>query len=50
MAVSIRQIHPRFVGEVAGADPTCPLGAGSSAAIEAVADRCAAPVSHDSAA
>ena len=39
MAISIRQIHPVFVGEVAGADLTRPLAKQEVAAIEAGMDR-----------
>ena len=47
MAVSIRQIHPVFVGEVAGVDLRNPLTAEEAAAIEAGMDRYAVLVFHD---
>src|SRR5215472_1029402 len=39
MTISIRQIHPVFVGEVSGADLTRPLSKADVAAIEAGMDR-----------
>jgi len=39
MSVSIRPLHPLFVGEVAGIDCHQPLGADEVAAIEAGMDR-----------
>ena len=47
MAVSIRQIHPVFIGEVSGVDITRPLSADEVAAIEAGMDRYAVLVFHD---
>jgi alpha-ketoglutarate-dependent 2,4-dichlorophenoxyacetate dioxygenase len=47
MSVSIRQIHPVFVGEVSGIDLTRPLTADEVAAIEAGMDRYAVLVYHD---
>ena len=47
MSVSIRQIHPVFVGEVSGVDLRGPLSAGEVAAIEAGMDRYAVLVFHD---
>ena len=47
MSVSIRQIHPVFVGEVSGIDLTRPLTADEVAAIEAGMDRDAVLVYHD---
>jgi alpha-ketoglutarate-dependent 2,4-dichlorophenoxyacetate dioxygenase len=47
MAVVIRQIHPVFVGEVAGVDLTRPLDTDAVAAIEAGMDRFAVLVFHD---
>ena len=47
MAVSIRQIHPVFVGEVSGVDLRRPLAADEVAAIEAGMDRYAVLVFHD---
>jgi alpha-ketoglutarate-dependent 2,4-dichlorophenoxyacetate dioxygenase len=47
MTVSIRQIHPVFVGEVSGADLRNPLMPGDVAAIEAGMDRYAVLVFHD---
>ena len=47
MAVSIRQIHPVFVGEVSGVDLRRPLSADEVAAIEAGMDRYAVLVFHD---
>ncbi len=47
MAVSIRQIHPLFVGEVSGVDLRRPLAADEVAAIEAGMDRYAVLVFHD---
>jgi alpha-ketoglutarate-dependent 2,4-dichlorophenoxyacetate dioxygenase len=47
MAVTIRQIHPVFVGEVSGADLTRPLPREDVAAIEAGMDRYAVLVFHD---
>jgi len=47
MSVSIRQIHPVFVGEVSGVDLRQPLGSDEVAAIEAGMDRCAVLVFHD---
>src|SRR3954469_18898605 len=45
--ISIRQIHPVFAGEVAGADLTKPLGAADVAAIDAGMDRYAVLVFRD---
>jgi alpha-ketoglutarate-dependent 2,4-dichlorophenoxyacetate dioxygenase len=47
MAVSIRQIHPVFVGEVSGVDLTRPLSRADVAAIEAGMDRYAVLVFRD---
>ena len=47
MTVSIRQLHPLFVGEVAGVDLRRPLDADEVAAIEAGMDRYAVLVFHD---
>jgi len=47
MSVSIRQIHPVFVGEVSGIDLARPLTADEVAAIEAGMDRYAVLVYHD---
>ena len=47
MTISIRQIHPVFVGEVAGVDLRRPLAADEVAAIEAGMDQYAVLVFHD---
>jgi len=47
MTISIRQIHPVFVGEVAGVDLSRPLAPSEVAAIEAGMDRYAVLVFHD---
>jgi alpha-ketoglutarate-dependent 2,4-dichlorophenoxyacetate dioxygenase len=47
MAVSIRQLHPVFVGEVSGVDLRRPLTPDAIAAIEAGMDRYAVLVFHD---
>jgi alpha-ketoglutarate-dependent 2,4-dichlorophenoxyacetate dioxygenase len=47
MSVSIRQIHPVFVGEVTGVDINQPLSPSDVAAIEAGMDRYAVLVYHD---
>ncbi len=47
MTISIRQIHPVFVGEVSGADLRRPLARDAVAAIEAGMDRFAVLVFHD---
>ena len=47
MAISIRQIHPVFVGEVSGVDLRRPLSQDEVAAIEAGMDRYAVLVFHD---
>jgi alpha-ketoglutarate-dependent 2,4-dichlorophenoxyacetate dioxygenase len=47
MSVSIRQIHPVFVGEVSGVDISRPLSADQVAAIHAGMDRYAVLVFHD---
>jgi alpha-ketoglutarate-dependent 2,4-dichlorophenoxyacetate dioxygenase len=47
MSVSIRQIHPVFVGEVSGIDLRQPLSREEVSAIEAGMDRYAVLVSHD---
>jgi alpha-ketoglutarate-dependent 2,4-dichlorophenoxyacetate dioxygenase len=47
MSVTIRQIHPVFVGEVAGVDLRKPLTADEAATIEAGMDRYAVLVFHD---
>jgi alpha-ketoglutarate-dependent 2,4-dichlorophenoxyacetate dioxygenase len=47
MSVSIRQIHPVFVGEVSGIDVTKPLSRDEVAAIEAGMDRYAVLVFRD---
>jgi len=47
MAVSIRQVHPVFVGEVSGVDLRQPLSNDEAAAIDAGMDRYAVLVFHD---
>src|SRR5262245_33143853 len=47
MSLSIRQIHPVFVGEVSGVDITRPLSRDEVASIEAGMDRYAVLVFHD---
>jgi len=47
MSVSIRQLHPLFVGEVSGVDLRLPLSAAEAAAIAAGMDRYAVLVFHD---
>ena len=47
MSLSIRQIHPVFVGEVSGIDIARPLTPDEVAAIEAGMDRYAVLVFHD---
>jgi alpha-ketoglutarate-dependent 2,4-dichlorophenoxyacetate dioxygenase len=47
MGMEIRQLHPLFVGEVAGIDITQPLTPDQAAAIEAGMDRHAVLVFHD---
>ncbi|HEY3065552.1 MAG TPA: TauD/TfdA family dioxygenase [Methylomirabilota bacterium] len=47
MTVSIRQIHPVFVGEVSGIDIGSPLSRDEVAAVEAGMDRYAVLVFHD---
>ena len=47
MSLSIRQIHPVFVGEVSGVDISRPLTPDEVAAIEAGMDRYAVLVFHD---
>jgi hypothetical protein len=47
MNVSIRQIHPVFVGEVSGIDVARPLSRHEVAAVEAGIDRYAVLVFHD---
>jgi alpha-ketoglutarate-dependent 2,4-dichlorophenoxyacetate dioxygenase len=47
MSLSIRQIHPVFVGEVSGVDITRPLSPEEVAAVEAGMDRYAVLVFHD---
>jgi alpha-ketoglutarate-dependent 2,4-dichlorophenoxyacetate dioxygenase len=47
MTLSIRQIHPVFVGEVSGVDLTKPLSREEAAALEAGMDRYAVLVYHD---
>jgi len=47
MTISIRQIHPVFVGEVSGVDLRHPLTPEEVAAIEAGMDRCAVLVFRD---
>src|SRR6202011_4837333 len=47
MGVSIRQIHPVFVGEVSGVDLRQPLSRDEVTAIEAGMDRYAVLVFHD---
>jgi alpha-ketoglutarate-dependent 2,4-dichlorophenoxyacetate dioxygenase len=49
MTITIRQIHPVFVGEVDGVDLRKPLTAGEAATIEAAMDRLAVLVFHDQA-
>jgi len=47
MAISVRQIHPVFVGEVSGIDIAKPLSPDEVSAIEAGMDRYAVLVFHD---
>jgi alpha-ketoglutarate-dependent 2,4-dichlorophenoxyacetate dioxygenase len=47
MSVSVRQIHPVFVGEVTGLDVARPLSGEEVAAVEAGMDRYAVLVFHD---
>ena len=47
MTISIRQIHPVFVGEVSGIDITLTLSPEGVAAIDAGMDRHALHVLHD---
>jgi alpha-ketoglutarate-dependent 2,4-dichlorophenoxyacetate dioxygenase len=47
MSVSIRQVHPVFVGEVSGLDVSRPLSREEVAAVEAGMDRYAVLVFHD---
>jgi len=47
MSVSLRQIHPVFVGQVSGIDITKPLSRDEVAAVEAGMDRYAVLVFHD---
>src|SRR5262245_6905977 len=47
MGISIRQIHPVFVGEVSGIDISGPLSRDEVAAIEAGMDQYAVLVFHD---
>ena len=47
MSLSIRQIHPVFVGEVSGLDIARPLSPDDVAAIDAGMDRYAVLVFHD---
>jgi alpha-ketoglutarate-dependent 2,4-dichlorophenoxyacetate dioxygenase len=47
MTISIRQIHPVFVGEVSGIDISRPLAPGEVSAIEGGMDRYAVLVFHD---
>ncbi len=47
MSLTIRQIHPMFVGEVSGVDLTSPLSREEAAAIDAGMDRYAVLVFHD---
>ena len=47
MTISIRQIHPVFVGEVSGIDITQTLSPEDVAAIDAGMDRYAVLVFHD---
>jgi alpha-ketoglutarate-dependent 2,4-dichlorophenoxyacetate dioxygenase len=47
MSISIRQIHPVFVGEVSGIDISRPLSRDEVAAVEAGMDRYAVLVFHD---
>ena len=47
MAVSIRQIHPHFVGEVSGLDLRKPLTPDEAREVEAAMDRYAVLVFHD---
>jgi len=47
MSISIRQIHPVFVGEVSGIDVSRPLSREEAAAVEAGMDRYAVLVFHD---
>jgi len=47
MSISIRQIHPVFVGEMSGIDISRPLSREEVAAVEAGMDRHAVLVFHD---
>jgi alpha-ketoglutarate-dependent 2,4-dichlorophenoxyacetate dioxygenase len=47
MSISVRQIHPVFVGEVSGVDISTPLSREAVTAIEAGMDRYAVLVFHD---
>jgi alpha-ketoglutarate-dependent 2,4-dichlorophenoxyacetate dioxygenase len=47
MSISVRQIHPVFVGEVSGVDISAPLSRQAVAAIEAGMDRYAVLVFHE---
>jgi alpha-ketoglutarate-dependent 2,4-dichlorophenoxyacetate dioxygenase len=47
MGVSIRQLHPVFVGEVSGLDVSRPLTPDEARAVEAGMDRYAVLVFHD---
>jgi alpha-ketoglutarate-dependent 2,4-dichlorophenoxyacetate dioxygenase len=47
MAVTVRQIHPQFVGEVSGVDLRAPLAPDAVAALEDAINRCGVLVFHD---
>ena len=47
MGIEIRQLHPRFVGEVEGIDLACPLDAAGVGALWEAIDRYAVLVFHD---
>jgi alpha-ketoglutarate-dependent 2,4-dichlorophenoxyacetate dioxygenase len=47
MSVAIRQLHPYFVGEVAGVDLTQPLTRQEADAIEVGMDKYAVLIFHD---
>src|SRR3954447_7798359 len=47
MAISVKQVHPLFVGEVTGVDLRRPVDAATAAEIVAAADRYAVLVFHD---
>ena len=47
MAMTIRQVHPHFVGEVSGLDLRKPLTKDEAAAVEAGMDTYAVLIFHD---